>query len=138
MAGETIVVPDDDENTILDEDAASDEAATMAETVDGHVRKTISGSSTNQLRSSSGSRLSFKQSAALESQKPDSDGPRYDLVDNFAHGGVGNIWKAHDQRLHRDVACKELLPRALRRPRLVEGFVSGTNTYRHDDKDQFP
>jgi len=122
VARETVVVPDD-ENTILDEDAASDEAATIAETVDGQVGKTRSRSSPDESRSTSSTRLNFSKSAESETHTAVSDGPRYDLVDNFAHGGVGNIWKAHDQRLQRNVAYKELLPRALRRPRLVERFV---------------
>jgi len=36
---------------------------------------------------------------------------RYQLLDNFAHGGLGNIWKAEDKAIRREVAFKELLPR---------------------------
>ncbi|MBM83921.1 MAG: hypothetical protein CMJ78_25475 [Planctomycetaceae bacterium] len=48
---------------------------------------------------------------------------RYDLKDNFARGGLGNIWLAHDESLHRDIAYKELLPRALRNPAVKERFL---------------
>ena len=39
---------------------------------------------------------------------------RYQLVSNFARGGLGQIWMANDSRLRREVAFKELLPRALK------------------------
>ena len=42
---------------------------------------------------------------------------RYRLLDNFAHGGLGNIWRAKDTSIHREIAFKELLPKALRNPR---------------------
>ncbi|MDA1166598.1 MAG: hypothetical protein O3B13_26170, partial [Planctomycetota bacterium] len=38
---------------------------------------------------------------------------RYQLVNNFARGGLGQIWMANDSRLRREVAYKELLPTAL-------------------------
>ena len=56
-------------------------------------------------------------------QPPASDEPRYDLVDNFAHGGLGNIWRARDHRIQRDVAYKELLPVALRNKNFLERFL---------------
>ena len=37
---------------------------------------------------------------------------RYRLIENFAHGGLGSIWKAEDLSIHREVAFKELLPKA--------------------------
>lgn len=48
---------------------------------------------------------------------------RYKLVDNFAHGGLGNIWRAEDKSIHREVAFKELLPRALKNKLVVERFI---------------
>ena len=48
---------------------------------------------------------------------------RYTLVDNFAHGGLGNIWRAEDKSIHREVAFKELLPRALKNKLVVERFI---------------
>ncbi len=48
---------------------------------------------------------------------------RYRLLDNFAHGGLGNIWRAKDAIIHREIAFKELLPKALKNPRIVERFL---------------
>jgi serine/threonine protein kinase/tetratricopeptide (TPR) repeat protein len=55
--------------------------------------------------------------------KQDEDGPRYSMVDNFARGGMGNIWLAKDSMLKREIAYKELLPRAMRRSSIVERFI---------------
>lgn len=56
-------------------------------------------------------------------KKPTDDSPRYDMVDNFARGGMGNIWLAKDSMIQREVAYKELLPRAMRRNSIVERFI---------------
>lgn len=48
---------------------------------------------------------------------------RYRLLDNFAHGGLGNIWRAKDTSIHREIAFKELLPKALKNPVVVERFL---------------
>jgi len=128
--------PGDPDQIVTGDDAAS--APTHVGdpgTVDSQALESVS--ETNASESQSGrTRLSFgsrrgsktemeksggSASAAKTPAVPESE--RYDLVDNFAHGGMGNIWKAHDQRIHRDVAYKELLPRALRRPRVVDRFV---------------
>ncbi len=45
------------------------------------------------------------------------------MVDNFARGGMGNIWLAKDGMIQREVAYKELLPRAMRRSSIVERFI---------------
>ncbi|MDA1164901.1 MAG: tetratricopeptide repeat protein, partial [Planctomycetota bacterium] len=55
--------------------------------------------------------------------KQDEGGPRYSMVDNFARGGMGNIWLAKDSMLKREIAYKELLPRAMRRSSIVERFI---------------
>lgn len=48
---------------------------------------------------------------------------RYRLLDNFAHGGLGNIWRAEDTAIHRQIAFKELLPKALKNRVIVERFL---------------
>lgn len=48
---------------------------------------------------------------------------RYQLVSNFARGGLGQIWMANDTRLRREVAFKELLPSALTSRNSVERFL---------------
>jgi serine/threonine protein kinase/Flp pilus assembly protein TadD len=48
---------------------------------------------------------------------------RYELIANFARGGLGKIWKAEDTRIRREVAYKELLPNALKNPAMVERFL---------------
>ena len=110
---------------------------TVAGTVDSQALESVSGTNVSESQVGGRTRLSFGKrrgsktkmeksptggtSTAKKAAEP--EGERYDLVDNFAHGGMGNIWKAHDQRIYRDVAYKELLPRALRRPRVVDRFV---------------
>lgn len=48
---------------------------------------------------------------------------RYQLVSNFARGGLGQIWLAQDSRLRREVAFKELLPSALKNRNALERFL---------------
>ncbi|MBI1309772.1 protein kinase [bacterium] len=48
---------------------------------------------------------------------------RYQLVSNFARGGLGQIWLAQDSRLRREVAYKELLPSALKNKNALERFL---------------
>lgn len=47
----------------------------------------------------------------------------YDLIEDFAKGGMGKIWRALDKRIKREVAFKELLPNALRNEVVVERFL---------------
>ncbi|MBT6487793.1 MAG: protein kinase, partial [Planctomycetaceae bacterium] len=55
------------------------------------------------------------------SSEPTSD--RYRLIENFAHGGMGNVWRAEDERIRREVAYKELLPDILNDREMVERFL---------------
>ena len=48
---------------------------------------------------------------------------RYSLVNNFARGGLGQIWLASDTRLRREVAYKEMLPTALQNRNALERFL---------------
>jgi serine/threonine protein kinase/tetratricopeptide (TPR) repeat protein len=64
-------------------------------------------------------------SSAASSRSPNAPRAedRYRLIDNFAHGGLGNIWLAEDTSIHRQIAFKELLPKALKNRSVVERFM---------------
>jgi serine/threonine-protein kinase len=47
---------------------------------------------------------------------PDSAGQRFRIVRPHAEGGLGIIYRAHDEELHREVALKEIQPRFATRP----------------------
>lgn len=68
------------------------------------------------------SSIGLSQTASRPSHAPRAE-DRYRLLDNFAHGGLGNIWRAEDTAIHRRIAFKELLPKALKNPRIVERFL---------------
>ena len=61
--------------------------------------------------------------SADHKKRPPQATERYVLLDNFAHGGLGNLWRAEDTAIRREVAYKELLPKALKKPIQVERFV---------------
>ena len=60
--------------------------------------------------------------------------PKYDLKEEIGHGGMATVYRAHDQRLERDVAVKvihkhlgyTLTPQKL--PPLVCAFAEGVAT----------
>jgi hypothetical protein len=105
-----------DDRTVIEPDAlrtsVHDPAATCIESpprlANGEATLIGSGSQTTQ-----------PAPAAPASPDPS----RYHLVENFAQGGLGRIWKARDDRIQREVAFKELLPAALKNAGLTERFL---------------
>ncbi len=61
--------------------------------------------------------------SANRTNRPPQATERYVLLDNFAHGGLGKLWRAEDTAIRREVAYKELLPKALKKPTQVQRFV---------------
>lgn len=133
---------DDDDQTVFTEIEATNveqtnvEQTRITKTRFGKTRddKTKTGETTSGKTrfgktrfSQAGTRVDDSSSRAGRSgkggKKPIDDGPRYDMVDNFARGGMGNIWLAKDGMIQREVAYKELLPRAMRRSSIVERFI---------------
>ena len=60
-------------------------------------------------------------------------GNRYKLVDRIAIGGMGEVWRAHDEVILRDVAIKILKPEFMGDPGFLERFrVEARNAARVD------
>ncbi|MFT5326219.1 MAG: serine/threonine protein kinase/Flp pilus assembly protein TadD, partial [Planctomycetaceae bacterium] len=93
------------------------------ETTSGKTRFGKTRFSQTGTRGDDGNSRSRSSGKGKGKKKPIPEGPRYDMVDNFARGGMGNIWLAKDAMIQREVAYKELLPRAMRRSSIVERFI---------------
>jgi serine/threonine protein kinase/Flp pilus assembly protein TadD len=77
----------------------------------------------NETRDSSQKKRPPKGKPAHETANRWDSEQRYQLVSNFARGGLGQIWMANDSRLRREVAFKELLPSALKNRNAMERFL---------------
>ncbi|MET8569363.1 protein kinase [Streptomyces sp. NPDC004783] len=47
---------------------------------------------------------------------------RYELLERFSHGGMGDVWRGYDAVLDRPVAVKLIRPQAVTSPHLAEEF----------------
>ena len=110
-------------------DPSQDPHATFAE-----IQATAGSSSVARAwaptKGASGGNWSEQSRAAQPNAAPPTHkGPRteerYKLLDNFAHGGLGNIWLAEDTSIHRQIAFKELLPKALKNKSVVDRHDAG-------------
>lgn len=45
---------------------------------------------------------------------------RYELLEQFDHGGMGDVWRGYDAVLDRPVAVKLIRPQAVTSPHLAE------------------
>ena len=65
-------------------------------------------------------------------RKPDDKFGPYEIVSAIGKGGMGEVWKARDTRLHCDVAIKlcsnQFSARFLREARAIGSFQRGTNS----------
>ena len=124
--GAAVPACDDTEKTLLPEEGDSE--CTIAATISSHGTPASTNAETGSLDvtmveafESSTRSQSTGKTQPLGTRQPVED--RFKLVNNFASGGLGKIWLAHDGRIRREVAFKELLPRALKSPTAVSRFL---------------
>jgi len=55
---------------------------------------------------------------------------RYEISGRLGAGGMGSVWRAHDQALDEHVALKVILPERLADPRAHERFRAEVKTAR--------
>jgi serine/threonine protein kinase/tetratricopeptide (TPR) repeat protein len=121
-------VPDEFDHTVAEGDFTSDATSVEGPSAGGDIDATIvskDGSDSpapSQQRPSQPPRRK-KQPGAHETADRWETQQRYQLVSNFARGGLGQIWMARDARLRRVVAFKELLPSALKNKNALERFL---------------
>ena len=113
-------VDDDDERTVITSDD-DDRTAHVDAQSENHDAE--SDGQTTMVRGESPRKKTISLTEPTSGSATKTGAERYELVDNFARGGLGNIWLAHDVSIRREVAYKELLPQALRNHGIVERFL---------------
>ena len=117
--------PNDPEGTIIEGATGADRSsATGATEFETSATGGASGKGNwNETRDSNQKKQASRKKAAHETANRWDAEQRYQLVTNFARGGLGQIWMANDGRLRREVAFKELLPSALKNRNALERFL---------------
>ena len=117
--------PNDPEGTIIEGATGADRSsATGATEFETSATGGASGKGNwNETRDSNQNKQASRRKAAHETANRWDAEQRYQLVTNFARGGLGQIWMANDGRLRREVAFKELLPSALKNRNALERFL---------------
>ncbi len=121
----------DDDRTQMETDVGDDDVASRDQTViEGSAGQSADPHATlisNDDQSAQSSKPKAKTPPKKKGVHETADrwerSDRYGLVNNFARGGLGQIWLANDVRLRREVAYKEMLPNALKNRPAIERFL---------------
>ena len=119
----------DDDRTQMETDVGEDGVASRDQTIiEGSAGQSADPHATliskdDQSSRSSKSKAPPKKKGVHETADRWENQQRYGLVNNFARGGLGQIWLANDVRLRREVAYKEMLPNALKNRPAIERFL---------------
>ncbi len=114
-------VSQEDVGAIVARSLDSNQSAPSADAAGQTFREPRTGVGTEV--TSSGVRGPEAASPASRAGVPPNVAERYVLLENFAHGGLGNLWRAEDTAIRREVAFKELLPKALKESAMVDRFM---------------
>ena len=124
IEGSTGKATDPDVTMVEGATGAEDSSATGATEFESSATgRASSKGNWNETRESGRTKPPTVKKAAHETANRWDAEQRYQLVTNFARGGLGQIWMANDSRLRREVAFKELLPNALKNRNALERFL---------------